>query len=144
MKKIIGTLLLSANILFADITPNLPSGTPAWATAEDLYIAYVIMGESEGESELGQSFVADVIHQRCVEKNKSPYEVVTEPNQFAGYKEIEPTRHIWKLVRKLRLGIDIIPEAKFTQFRAYKRSNVPTWAINPIWIGNHIFFLERK
>lgn len=136
-------MLIGGSVL-ADISPNVPSGMPAWADFNDLHIAYVIMGESEGESELGQSFVADVIHQRMIEKNKSPYEVVTEPNQFAGYKEIEPTRHIWKLVRKLRLGIDIIPEAKFTQFRAYRISPMPDWGKDPVVIDNHVFFRERK
>lgn len=142
--RFITTLMLIGGSVLADISPNVCNGMPAWADFNDLHVAYVIMGESEGESELGQSFVADVIYERMIQKNKDAYEVVTEPHQFAGYRETEPTRHVWKLVLKLKARVDVIADAKFTQFRAYKRSNVPTWAINPIWVGNHIFFQERK
>ena len=142
MKKIIATLALASS-LFGDITPNIPNGTPEWASESDIEVAYVIMGEARGESLLGQAFVADVIYTRMKLKNKTAYEVVIEPNQFEGYYDGEITKNVWKLVLKLKLGLDIIKDANFTQFRAYKLSPMPEWGVNPAVIGNHIFFNER-
>jgi spore germination cell wall hydrolase CwlJ-like protein len=141
MKKIIASLALASS-LFGDITPNFPAMTPEWATNDDIEVAYVIMGESRGESLLGQAFVADVIYTRMKLKNKTAYEVVIEPNQFEGYHDGEISDHVWKLVLKLKLGLDIIKDAEFTQFRAYKLTNIPTWAKEPVVVGNHIFFTE--
>ena len=142
MKKIIATICLIGSSVFGDITPNVPDGMPVWADENDLHVAYVIMGESRGEPLLGQSMVADVVHSRMLQRGLTAYEVVTEPHQFAGYYDGEVTDHVWKLVRKLKLGIDIIPDASFCQFRAYKLTNIPTWAKEPVVVGNHIFFTE--
>jgi hypothetical protein len=143
MKRLILSALLTGGSLFGDITPNFPAMTPEWATNDDIEVARTIAGEARGESPLGQSFVADVIHTRMMNKNKSAYEIVTEPNQFHGYYDGgEITDHVWKLVLKLKLGLDIIKDANFTQFRAYKLSPIPEWAKEPVVVGNHIFFTE--
>lgn len=142
--KYISLLILWSAAAYAVVTPNYPDGTPEWATGEDLEVAYVIMGESRGESLLGQSFVADCIHTRMVKRNMTAYEVITQPNQFKGYYTQEVTDHVWKLVLKLRLGVDIIKDAEYCQFRAYKLTSIPSWAKNPVVIGSHIFFEEGK
>ena len=144
MKKLIPTFLLWGASLFGDVTPNVDHNTPAWADNSDIEVARVIMGEARGESLLGQNMVSDVIHTRMVQRNKTSYEVVTEPNQFEGYYDGPVTDHVWSLVLKLKLGLDIIKDAEFDQFRAYKISPMPEWGVEPAVIGNHVFFREAK
>jgi len=48
------------------------------------FVASVIAAEACGEGEVGMWLVAEVIYNRSVEWNKTPYEVVTAKNQFYG------------------------------------------------------------
>lgn len=142
MKRL--TILLLATSLFGDVTPNYPDQTPVWANENDIKVAQTIAGESRCQSLYGQTLVADVIANRMLNTGQTAFEVVIQPNQFVGsnYEGNEISSHIWKLTRKLKLGIDIIPELNHTQFRAWKLTDVPSWAKNPIIVGSHIFFSE--
>ena len=143
MNKIIPILSMVGLSLFGDITPNVPE-MPFWASMEDLAVAQTIAGEARCQSELGQSMVADVIFTRCVKRDLTPYEVVSQPNQFIGfdYSGHEISNHIWTITRKLKAGLDIIKEVEYDQFRAYKISPMPKWGKDPVIVGGHIFFKE--
>lgn len=144
MKKIIATLSIVGLSLFGDVTPNLPHNTPEWADENDLQVARTIMGESMGESLFGQALVGDVIYTRSMNRGLTPYEVVIEPNQFAGkhYKG-EVTDHVWKITLRLKLGLDVVKHAEFDQFRAHKLTDLPNWGKDFSVVGNHTFFREE-
>ena len=142
MKKIIAALSLVGASLFGEVTPNVPDGTPVWADDNDIHVAYVIMGEARGESLFCQAMVADTIYTRMINRSKSAYEIVIEPNQFAGYFDGHVTDHVWKLVRKLKVGLDIIPYIAKPHFRAHKIIPMPNWGKDSIIVGGHIYFDE--
>lgn len=52
---------------------------------KEIEIAKVISAESCGEGYIGMYAVANVITNRSIKYNLSPYEVVTQKNQFYGY-----------------------------------------------------------
>lgn len=54
------------------------------ASWEVKVVAAVIMGEARGEGRLGMIGVGEVIHQRCIERNKTPITVVTDKGEFSS------------------------------------------------------------
>ena len=148
MKRLLNTTLLLLSMLsnttiFAQsITPNVPHGTPIWADENDVHVACVIMGEARGEGDIGQSLVADVIYTRMISRKLTAYEVVTQPHQFSGYYDrTPPTYHIWKLVLKLKHGVDILPTIQYEYFRSTKVL-LPDYATEGLLYRGHIFFNE--
>ena len=143
--KLILFLIMTAASLNAVVTPNVPDGTPVWADDSDIHVAYVIMGESIGEGDYGQKLVADTISNRMKGNTKTAYELVTEPNQYVGYKEGKPTRYIWKLVGALKARVDIIPELDYKYFRPVGHP-LPDYADldNLLIYKNHVFFNEKQ
>ena len=54
------------------------------ATWEEKVVAAVIAGEARGEGDRGMTAVGEVIHQRCIERNQTPIQVVTARNEFTS------------------------------------------------------------
>lgn len=108
-------------------------------------VASVIAAEACGEGKKGMYAVANVITNRAKKYNMSPYEIVTQKNQFYGYTSKnreklylqckEYTDYLAKNIMKLD---DITKGALyFRRFDEKKRS----WHLTmTIQIGNHIFY----
>jgi len=146
MKKIIKILLLSSTSLLAQVTPNVADGTPVGITYEQDAVALTLVAEAGGEGEIGVKLVADVIHERSVRRKLTPYEVVAQPHQFEGFMKGDRTHKLYPYALMLAVlleeGHDPFPELAFDQFRAFKRSPLPGWAINARVYKNHVFFEE--
>lgn len=128
-------------LIIAMIASNLQA-IPSWADKYDLHVARVIAGESRGESKVGQALVADVIYTRMIKRKLNAYQVVKQKHQFKGYSENGITPYIWDLTHMLKEHIDVIENASFDQFRAWRISSVPRWAKNIYYEGDHVFFNE--
>jgi len=77
MKKLILSILI---IIFF---PSLIWGAKAYTPKE--VVASTICAEAVGEGQVGLYAVSNVIANRSRAWNKTPYEVVTQKNQFYGY-----------------------------------------------------------
>ena len=147
-KYLILTLTLATTPLLGDVTPNVPEGTPYNVTYEQDAVALTLLGEAGGEGQIGVRLVADVIHERMKRRKMTPFEVVSQPNQFAGFMEGERTHelYVFCLMLAIRLGegYDPFPKFSFDQFRAFKHSPIPSWAVDAKIYKNHVFFSETK
>lgn len=117
-------------------------------------VAKVIAGEACGEGYKGMYAVACVIQNRAKIRNKSPYEIVTQKNQFASlhnpkllllYLPVIPITNYLSL----RIGTlkDITKGA--TMFENIERFGFPkTWnrrkIVKTCKIGRHTYFREIK
>jgi hypothetical protein len=123
MNKLIPTLSLIGSSLLGQVTPNVEHNTPVWANENDVEVARVIMGEGWGEGTFGQDLIADNIRTRMVVDDMDHFEVVTNckpVKQYHGYRDdVEPTDHVWHLVRKLKLKMDIIKNVDFYFFKRF-------------------------
>lgn len=79
MKKAI--ILIILWILF--VTCYIAYGEEFYTPSE--VVASVICAEAVGEGYIGLYGIANVISNRSKEWNKTPYEIVTQKNQFYGY-----------------------------------------------------------
>jgi N-acetylmuramoyl-L-alanine amidase len=71
-------------------------------TYEERAVAAVLMGEAWSEGVPGMTAVAEVIHQRSVEKKRAPYEVITSPRAFSCLNQTTVDR----LIRKFSIQPD--------------------------------------
>jgi len=144
VKKLILSSCFLAQSLIGQ-TPNVADGTPAGVTYEQDAIALTLIGEAGGEGQLGIRLVADVIHERMKRRKLTPFEVVSQPKQFAGFMngERDHPQYVFCLMMAILLeeGHDPMPELTFDQFRAIS-SPIPGWAIKPIIFKGHVFFEE--
>lgn len=108
-------------------------------------VSSVICAEACGEGEVGMYAVANVIANRSKKYNKTPYEVVTQKNQFYGYTN--PNReelynqcgHISdRLTEKIMELDDITGGALY--FRQVGEKKESWHQVFTIKIGKHIFY----
>ena len=106
------------------------------------YVAGVIQAEASGEDKEGKYMVAVVIHERARILNKTPYEVVREPNQFAKPKlfvDYDCAHYAHELVNNyFHVRNDCVGYTHF--YNPAKK--VPYWSIelrDLKKVGNHIF-----
>ncbi len=148
MKKFI-LLLTILNFGFSEeYIPRFPEDVTM--SKEDIIVANTILGEARGEGYYGMSIVADVIYERVKLKRwKNAAAACLAENQFSAsnYKHGRSDRRWFEalaLAKKVNRGEDIIRMFKFTQFRAWKISEVPPYAINIKYYKNHVFFNEKR
>lgn len=132
-------------------------------TADDITVANVILGEARGEGFSGMAIVADVLYERVfVHKRwKTPAEACKHKtwskkrgkHLYAfeayeiGYKHKKNDKNWYyalRLAKKVNAGIDILPHLKYTQFRAWKISKAPKWAVNIAYHKGHVLFNEPR
>jgi hypothetical protein len=75
----------------------------AWgATYEERGVAAVLMGEAWSEGEQGMTAVAEVIHQRAVEKGKAPLQIISSRRgQIHAFSSLNGTT-LDRLIQKFR------------------------------------------
>ena len=105
---------------------------------EDYLIASIVMAEAEGEEMVGKVAVASVILNRCELWNKTVFEVINEPNQFAKGKE--PNADCIRAVEIARDTRDLYPK-NMVFFRA---AHYHTFGNPFLVIGGHYFSLESE
>lgn len=108
-------------------------------------VASVISAEACGEGEIGMYAVANVIANRAKEYKMTPYEVVTQTNQFYGYTN--PNREkLYNQCKEVsdRLTLNIMQLDDITNgalyFRTLKEKNQKWHLKFCIKIGNHLFY----
>ena len=119
-----------------EVEPTLVS--IAAEPTEDYLIASVVMAEAEGEEMVGKVAVASVILNRCELWNKTVFEVLNEPNQFAKGKE--PNADCLRAVEIAKETRDLYP-ANMVYFRA---AHYHTFGNPFLVIGGHYFSLESE
>jgi len=137
IKKIILTILI---ILF--FVPSIYA--ERFYTTQEV-IASVIAAEARGEGKKGLYAVANTIANRAKKYNKTPYEIVTQKNQFYGYTSKnretlylqckEYADYLTKNILELK---DITKGALY--FRRFDEKKQEWHLTKLIQIGNHIFY----
>ena len=111
----------------------------------DEVVSSVISAEACGEGEIGMYAVANVIANRSRDRNMTPYEVVTERNQFYGHTN--PNREELynqcgeisdKLTAKIMKLDDITDGAIF--FKTINEKKQSWHMIFTVKIGKHLFY----
>ena len=111
----------------------------------DEVVSSTICAEACGEGEVGMYAVANVIANRSRKWNMTPYEIVTQKNQFYGYTNpnreelYNQCRHISDRLTKQIMELDDITGGAlyFRKVGEKKRS----WHMKfTIKIGNHLFY----
>lgn len=142
MKKII-ILIILIKLLWLFMFCHLAWGERSYTPKE--VVASTICAEAVGEGFIGLYAVSNVIANRSKKYNKSPYEVVTQKNQFYGYT----AKNREELYRQGKVFCDYFAEnllkldditngaIYFRRIGEKKRS----WhLIRTIKIGRHIFY----
>jgi spore germination cell wall hydrolase CwlJ-like protein len=108
-------------------------------------VASVICAEACGEGEIGMYGIANVIANRAKKYNITPYEVVTQKNQFYGYTN--PNREkLYNQCKEVsdRLTANIMQLDDITgnafYFKTANEKKQPWHLIKTIKIGKHIFY----
>lgn len=114
-------------------------------TKENQIIAEVIGAEACSEGVIGLYAVANTIKNRTIKYNKSPYEIVTQSNQYHGY--INPNRE--KIYLTCKQDVDLIA-SQLTEliditdgalYYLLPNEKENTWhKIKTVTIGNHRFY----
>lgn len=124
-------------------------------TYEEKVVAAVLMGEAWSEGQRGMTAVGEVIHQRAVDKNRTPLQVVVARRAFSCLNRTTPDRLVRKFVKypdyqkALQIAQTVCqkPEAlpgltaKATHFTRVDEK--PVWARGRkpvVVIGDHAFY----
>lgn len=111
----------------------------------DEVVASVISAEACGEGEIGMYAVANVVANRAKKYNITPYEVVTQKNQFYGYTS-ENREKLYNQCKEVsdRLTSNIMQLDDITNGALYFRQigeKKRSWhRVFTIKIGNHLFY----
>lgn len=132
-----------------EFIPNFPEDV--MFTIEDQVVANTILGEARGEGLVGMMLVADVLYERVFvhERWKTPALASKARGQFEGASYYHNESDLlWfqalRLAKAVNRGKDILPNCKFTQFRAWKQASVPNWATNVTYYKGHVLFNEPR
>lgn len=140
---LVGSAAFATCICYASSVKSELRDLKDWLCWEAVdYVAGVIQAEASGEGKEGKYMVAVVIHERARILNKTPYEVVREPNQFAkpkAFVDYDCAHYAHALVNNyFSVRSDCVGYTHF--YNPAKK--VPYWAaeLKDIrMVGNHIF-----
>jgi len=116
-------------------------------TFEEIEVAKVICAEACGEGKIGQWSVANVISNRSKLWHLTPYQVVTQKNQFFGYTASNKEELFSQCKNEaLPLSKNILQLRDLTNGAIYFLKNVEkkgSWiGEKTVTIGNHTFYKE--
>jgi spore germination cell wall hydrolase CwlJ-like protein len=134
-------------------------GSALAATYEERGVAAVLMGEAWSEGPRGMTAVAEVIHQRAVEKGKAPLDIIlSRRGQYHAFSSLNGTT-LDRLVQKYSLEPDFQKALQIAQTACETPSRLPGLANfanhftraseHPYWargqepvaiIGHHAFY----
>ena len=128
----------------------------ALAFAEPEYqtqaIAETLAAEAGGEGYHGMQAVANVIAARARQQHKTPYQIVSQRNQFFGFTS-KNRRKLYLQVKKsadyLATNIMSLPDITggatcFENIRAFGKPQWTKKMIRTVTIKNHTFYKERR
>lgn len=108
-------------------------------------VASVIASESCGEGIIGMYAVANTIRNRAIKYQKSPYKIVTQPNQYYGYTVVNKDKIYQEckkdanyLADRLMELIDITDGALY--FKCLNEPKKKWHKIKTVTIKNHTFY----
>ena len=117
----------------------------AHASIQDNIVAQVIAAEAGGEGYIGMQCVANVIANRARIQHKTPYEIVTQKNQFYGLtakNRIKLYTQVKKSADYLSAHIMALPDKTFgaLYFRQLTEPKFRWCKIETARYKNHIFY----
>ena len=145
--KIKETLIILACIFYLTIFCSFILSLPQHKTynKETIEIAKVLCAEACGEGKIGMIGVANTIANRAKKWHKTPYQIITQKNQYYGYtaKNKNLLYHQCKHIA-LPLAKNILTLKDITNGALYfRRKNEPIYSwhkIKTIIIKHHIFY----
>ena len=112
---------------------------------EQQAIAWTIAAEAAGEGKIGMKAVACTIKNRALKYNKTPYEIISEPNQYYGYtaknrmkRYNEVREYVDYLANNIMKLEDITGGAIY--FETYRKEPLKWWGVFTVKIKNHYFY----
>lgn len=117
-----------------------------------------LYGECDGEDELGQCLVAEVILNRAIKKKESVTEICMKPKQFSCWTDTDEDSNYERIIRLGRLNerykhfdkiISSVMSCEYIPWMPSNTFHYHTYNVNPVWsknvtpvkeFGNHKFF----
>lgn len=140
-------------IIFIGMIGGIGISKAEAATYGQQVVAAVIMGEAEGEGELGMLAVAEVIRTRADRRKLSPLAIVKQRKQFSCLNKVSPQQLIrmhwrkkeWKQALRISRLMYNEPEKLpgITKGSTHYANFVPYWAKGKkpvVKIGKHYFW----
>ena len=112
---------------------------------EEIEVAKTISMEACSEGNIGMYAVANVIANRSIKYNKTPFEIVSQKNQFVGYTHKNRNKRFKECKKEsLILAYNILILKDITNNALYfktKKEKIQKWhKIKTITIKNHEFW----
>ena len=117
----------------------------AYNNTEKQAIAWTIAAEAAGEGKIGMRAVACTIKNRAVKYNKTPYEIISEPNQYYGYtaknrmKRYEEVKEYVDYLANNIMNLEDITQGAI-YFETYRKEPLKWCKVFITKIGNHYFY----